>query len=320
MISTRQVYDYILSLDHSWSKVEKLVQELAWRDYYQQVWIAKGDDIHTDLKHEQKEVRHHKMPKAVLDAQTGIEAVDEALEKFYATGYMHNHMRMYVASICCNLAGAHWWTPSQWLFYHLWDGDQASNQLNWQWVAGSFSNKKYYANQNNINKYFHSSQNDTFLDTSYEKLKEMDVPEVLKEAVEPDLSTSLPERQIPDLDGEKETLIYNYYNLDPKWHEDENVQRVLLLEPDFFKDNPVSQKCMDFILGLAENIEDIKTFVGSFDELKDKVEPQHLIYKEHPTNRHYEGQEEDRDWMSSVTGYFPSFFKFWNKCKKELKP
>ena len=50
------------------------------------------------------------------------------------------------------------------MYYHLLDGDWASNALSWQWVAGSNANKKYYANQDNINKYFNSSQKQTFLD------------------------------------------------------------------------------------------------------------------------------------------------------------
>ncbi|WP_373397818.1 hypothetical protein V8V91_25405 [Algoriphagus halophilus] len=48
------------------------------------------------------------------------------------------------------------------------------------------------------------------------------------------------------------------------------------------------------------------------------VEPKNLIFKEHPTNSHYQGKEEPRDWMSSVKGYFPSFFAFWKRCKRKF--
>jgi len=129
-----------MTLGITWQDSEKLIQELAWRDYWQQVWIAKGDDINTDLKTTQKSVSNHQVPKAIINASTGIEAVDAAIKELYNTGYMHNHMRMYIASICCNIANSHWLAPAKWMYAHLLDGDCASNQLSWQWVAGAFSN------------------------------------------------------------------------------------------------------------------------------------------------------------------------------------
>ena len=50
---------------------------------------------------------------------------------------MHNHLRMYTASITSVIAKAHWLNPSKWMYYHLLDGDLASNSCSWQWVAGS---------------------------------------------------------------------------------------------------------------------------------------------------------------------------------------
>lgn len=76
---------------------------------------------------------------------------------------------------------------------------------------------------------------------------------------------------------------------------------------------------MDFAVSLSENIEGIQIVVGEFSSLNQHIEEQHIIFKEHPLNRHYKGQEEDREWMSSVAGYYPGFFKFWNKVKKEIK-
>ena len=73
------------------------------------------------------------------------------------------------------------------------------------------------------------------------------------------------------------------------------------------------------ILRLAENIDDIQIFVGEFAELNFKINERFIIYKEHPTTTNYKGIEDARDWLTSTEGYFPSFFKFWNKGKKELK-
>ena len=245
--------------------------------------------------------------------------MDKAIEELYHTGYMHNHMRMYVASISCNVANSYWLNPAKWLYFHLLDGDLASNHLSWQWVAGAFANKKYYANQENINKYFSSRQNGTFLDVSYTELATLDQVEVLQETVPFELRTTLPHFDRPSFSGNRKTLVYNYYNLDPNWHKDEDVQRVLLLEPGHFEKYPVSQKNIDFVLQLAKNIEGMKVFVGAFDDLAKEVAEEHIIYKEHPTSKHYRGTREERDWLSSAKGYFPSFFKFWKKAKKELQ-
>lgn len=319
VISTKEVFTFIQSLNLGWQKSEKLIQELAWRDYWQQVWIAKGDLIHQDLKNTQTEVSNHQISKAIIEANTSILSIDNAIEKLYKTGYMHNHMRMYIASICCNIAHSHWLEPAKWMYANLLYGDLASNQLSWQWVCGSFSSKKYIANQENINKYFDEKQTNTFLDISYEVLAKIEIPKVLEEGVAFELEAPLPKTKKPTLDSDKKTLIYNYYNLDPKWHKEENVQRILLLEPTVFDKHPVNQKCIDFIMDLAENIEGIEVFVGEFDEIEKQISTENIYYKEHPLNRHYKGIEEHREWMCSTTGYFPSFFSFWNKCKKEIE-
>ncbi|MDW3196857.1 MAG: FAD-binding domain-containing protein [Cytophagales bacterium] len=318
VISTKQVFDHVMSLDLAWEQTEKFVQELAWRDYWQQVWISKGDLIDSDLKQEQQPVTHYQVPDALLQANTGIEAVDRALKTLFETGYMHNHTRMYVAAIACNFGQSQWRQPARWMYYHLLDGDWASNALSWQWVAGANANKKYYANQENVNKYFNSIQRGTIMDRAYKDFAEICVPEELKATSHFNATTSLPTQQELDVDAEAEILIYNYYNLDPHWHANHSANRVLLLEPSFFEKYPVSQKCLEFVLDLSKNIPGIQVFVGEFQDLKQVFPTARFTFKEHPTNAHYSGKEEPRDWMADVQGYFPSFFAFWKKYKKKL--
>jgi deoxyribodipyrimidine photo-lyase len=198
------------------------------------------------------------------------------------------------------------------------DGDLASNHLSWQWVAGAFSNKKYVANQNNINTFYESSQQNTFLDVEYEAFENFETPSVLEDTVPFQGTTTLPESKPLVLDNNKTTLVYNYYNIDPYWYKDEEVQRIFLLEPSFYTEQPVSQNSLDFALALTKNIKGIQIFVGEFQELAAQVDSKNIRFKEHPTNHHYQGHEEPREWLSSVKGYYPSFFAFWKKCKKEL--
>lgn len=319
VIATKQVFEAVLKRGYHPAQIEKFIQELAWRDYWQQVWIAKGDAINADLKREQTSVSNYEIPQAIIKAKTGIEAIDKAILEFYKTGYLHNHIRMYIAAISCNIGQSHWKHPAQWMYYHLLDADWASNALSWQWVAGSNSNKKYVANQDNINKYCYTQQKNTFLDIEYAAFASMKIPEVLAETTTEKLVTPLPETAKMEINRSLGTCIYNFYNLDPNWRKDESLNRVLLLEPSVFEKYPISQKSIDFMLKLSKNIAEIQVFVGEFDALINTYNLNEIYYKEHPLNAHFKGTEDPRDWMFDVQGYFSSFFGFWKKCKKQIK-
>ncbi len=319
VLSTKQVFHKIVDRGFQPRSIEKFIQELAWRDYWQQVWKHKGNAIDSDLKRPQTDVAHREYPKALLDATTGIEAIDTALESFYRTGYLHNHLRMYVASLSTNIAHAHWSQPAKWMYYYLLDGDWASNALSWQWVAGANSGKKYYANQGNINTYCRTQQKNTYLDRPYEELPHAAIPPELEETIPFQLSTELPEQGALSLNPSLPTFVYNYYNLDPHWRSEEKGNRILLLEPSHFKKYPISKQALAFMLGLSENIDGIQVFVGEYAALQKEVGAGSIFFKEHPTANHYQGIEDSRDWMFTVEGYFPSFFAFWKRCKKEIK-
>ena len=318
VISTRFIYEKLVEKGFNLKKCEKFIQELAWRDFWQQIWLNKRDLIDEDLKRDQEDVNDFKISKSLVEAKTGIDCIDEEINNLYEFGYMHNHMRMYVASIATNIAKSHWKTPAKWMYYHLLDGDWASNSLSWQWVAGSNSNKKYYANQENVNKYFNSNQKDTFLDNSYEIISSMNVPDEVSEKQDWNLMTIFSNENEIKIDNSKPTLLYNYYNIDPNWRKNEDVNRVLIFEPKIFKKYPVSQKCIDFSLSLSKNIKDIQIFFGDIDLLSSKYKVSNFIFKEHPLNLHYNGEEDKRDWLYKVEGEYLSFFKYWNKIRKKL--
>ena len=184
-----------------------------------------------------------RLPKSLIEAATGITAIDDAVRGLYETGYMHNHIRMYVASIAACIGKYDWQAGAHWFYYHLFDGDIASNTYSWQWVAGVGRSKKYIANQDNINKFCYTKDSGTFLDCSYEELAELMRPEVLKEGTEFELEApSLQTSESFSIDKELPTLIYNYYNLDPTWHEGEQANRVFLFEPEKFEKYPDKSK------------------------------------------------------------------------------
>jgi deoxyribodipyrimidine photo-lyase len=317
VISTKQVVERLLKNGHQLSQMEVLLKELAWRDYFQRV--AQHKNLDTDIKQRQGKLNNQLIPEAIVNATTGIIVIDKGITDLYKHGYMHNHLRMYTASIVCNIAQSHWKLPAQWMYYYLLDGDVASNICSWQWVAGANSSKLYFANQENINTYARTHQRATFLDCSYETLPFIEIPEVLKPLHHISLQTDLPLSDLIQINTSLPTLVYNYYNLDPQWHSDEEANRILLLEPSLFKDYPVAPHAISFMLALAKQIPGMQIYVGTFASLQAMAEPSMLIFKEHPLQSHYVGKEEPRDWLvPSVTAYYPSFFAYWKKISKEL--
>lgn len=326
VISTKQVMEKIIEKQYPYPAIEKIIQELAWREFFQRVWQSKGLQIWDDLKQDQQEVVHHQMITSIQKANTGIESIDFAINGLYEKGYMHNHSRMYLASIACNIGKAHWIESSRWMYYHLLDGDIASNNCSWQWVAGAFSSKKYYCNQENVNKYTFSKQQNTFLDKPYEQLVDLPIPDALQETTVLDLTTNLPKSNTPNIDTELPTLIYNSYNLDPIWRKLEKVNRVLLLEPSHFNQYPVSDKVIEFIIDLSKNIEGIQVYTGEIADIENLYktnntwENQKIISKEHPAFAYYPGIKDQRDWMfPEVNGFHPSFFGFWKKAERSFR-
>ncbi|WP_231489800.1 FAD-binding domain-containing protein [Pedobacter sp. Leaf170] len=325
VISLKQILQAIIDKGTSFEAAEKFLQELAWREYYQRIWQEKKELIWEDLSKPQPDVVSNDMITSIIEAETGINAIDNGIQELYQSGYMHNHIRMYVASVTCNIGKIYWKQPSKWLYYYLLDGDIASNNASWQWVSAAFSGKKYYCNQENINKYTSSYQENTFLDKSYEELPLMEIPQVLKERTTIPSKTVLPKTDIPNIDQSKPTIIYNSYNLDPVWRKSDDANRILLLEPSHFTKYPVSEQVIDFIISLSENIPGIQIFAGEFSEIESLYKTSTLqsdkifISKAHPAFLHYTGIKDSYEWMfPEVTGAYPSFFKYWKLCRSFL--
>ena len=321
VISTKQVYDSLKERGFNLYQMEKMVSELAWRDFFQRVWQSKEEGLFEDIRQPQPDVKTRELPAALPDASTGIDAVDKAIENLLETGYMHNHVRMYLSSIACNFAGAYWKKPSEWLYYHLLDGDLASNTCSWQWVAAAFSGKKYYCNQDNISKYTGSNQKRSFLAADYGSFPLETVPETLQPTQAWLPVTNLPETPLPTIDPEKPLLLYTSYNLDPLWRKKEEANRVLLLEKEHFNQFPISEKVLDFIQALGrDNIEGLQIYAGSLKDLPHLNSVPAIYSKEHPAFQHFPGTKDARDWLvPQVSGYFSGFFGYWKKIEKYLK-
>jgi len=162
---------------HALDVQHKFVYELGWRAYFRHVWQHRGEGIFHSLNEGPlpEEAYARELPADIRQACTGMPVVDEAVRTLYATGMLHNHARMWLASYVVHIRKVHWRVAADWLYGHLLDGDLASNHLSWQWVAGTGSRKPYLFNADNVARYAPASWHSpgSVIDTSYEALDRM---------------------------------------------------------------------------------------------------------------------------------------------------
>lgn len=163
-----------VSARHPLSAQHKFVYELGWRAYFRHVWEHRGERILQSL-HEgplPDAAYATELPADIRQGRTGVPVIDQAVRALYATGMLHNHARMWLASYVVHIRKVHWRRGADWLHGHLLDGDLASNHLSWQWVAGTGSHKPYLFNAENVARFapapWHSPG--SVIDTSYEAL------------------------------------------------------------------------------------------------------------------------------------------------------
>lgn len=152
VLSLAEVRDYGLSADAP----DKFINELGWRDYWQRKYAEIGGDVWTDLEPYKTgfsaETYAPTLPNDIISAQTNT-CIDLFIRELYATGYLHNHARMWLAAYVVHWRRVRWQAGAKWFLQHLLDGDPASNNLSWQWVASTFSHKPYFMNADNIRRY-----------------------------------------------------------------------------------------------------------------------------------------------------------------------
>jgi deoxyribodipyrimidine photo-lyase len=143
---------------HGPDGAEKFVQEVIWRGYFKgwlerrpQVWDSYRRGLEADLAALEVDRRLRRDVQRAMDGQTGLECFDAWAAELVETGYLHNHARMWFASIWIFTLGLPWRLGADFFLRHLLDGDAASNTLGWRWVAGLHTRgKPYPARADNI--------------------------------------------------------------------------------------------------------------------------------------------------------------------------
>jgi deoxyribodipyrimidine photo-lyase len=157
VVTLGEVRQVALGRAPSASSILKFISELAWRDYWQRLYFRWGPGVWEDREEYktgwQASDYSDALPDDLARAQTGLPCMDAFARELHETGYVHNHARMWMAAYVVHWRRVRWQAGARWFLAHLLDGDPASNNLSWQWVASTFSHKPYFFNRENLEKY-----------------------------------------------------------------------------------------------------------------------------------------------------------------------
>lgn len=187
VLSLAEVRDHALAVVDRPQQAFRLIQELAWRDYWQRLYTQLGDGIWLDREpiktglsdNAYSDTLPPELGEAATPAHTGLACIDAFAQDLVTTGYLHNHARMWMAAWLIHWQHVRWQAGARWFLEHLLDGDPASNNLSWQWVASTFSVKPYIFNRENLQRYTdnkycaacpHAAAHTCPFDHSYEEL------------------------------------------------------------------------------------------------------------------------------------------------------
>jgi deoxyribodipyrimidine photo-lyase len=139
------------------AKIEKFIQEVLWRVYWKG-WLELRPNVWTDylieLKEVKKEFKNNQNYLNAIEGKTNIDCFNQWVMELRENNYLHNHTRMWFASIWIFTLELPWQLGAEFFMQHLYDGDAASNTLGWRWVAGIQTQGKHYlASEWNIKKF-----------------------------------------------------------------------------------------------------------------------------------------------------------------------
>ena len=153
VLSEKEVITAVLK-QHPWEQSEKFVQEVLWRSYWKS-WLELRPSVWRDYRNQVENSQSLSLHYSnALAATTGISCFDEWRKELKETGYLHNHSRMWFASIWIFTLELPWFLGAKLFENELLDFDAASNTLSWRWVAGLHTQGKHYlATAENIKKF-----------------------------------------------------------------------------------------------------------------------------------------------------------------------
>ena len=312
LISEYEVAKKTLS-KYPYQKVEKFIQEIFWRVYWKG-WLELRPKVWTDFVEDTKNIENTNEYEKAINGETNIDCFNDWVKELKENNYLHNHTRMWFASIWIFTLKLPWQKGAEFFLRELYDGDAASNTLSWRWVAGIQTKGKNYIAQNwNINK---------FTNNKYKDLKLNENPQPIIDQrdykVSP-LSISNNETASDKLVFFENELDFQFFNIDNH----KKVYCILLANDE--RQVKLGSKVLDYKKNLIKNqiqnsglkIEFIEG--NKFIELSNKDKDLDIVYpsigenmsflkrviKKNNLNINYLTREEDNYcWQFSNKGYF----------------
>ena len=175
-ITHRVVDEFSLIRDvlkkHKYKKVEKFIQEVFWRVYWKG-WLENRPNVWRQFSETIDKIEKKKEYFDACEGKTNIDCFNDWITEIKKTNYLHNHTRMWFASIWIFTLKLPWQLGAEFFLKHLYDGDASSNTLSWRWVAGLQTKGKHYlAKSWNIEKFTNERYTNIKLNENAQPLSE----------------------------------------------------------------------------------------------------------------------------------------------------
>ncbi|BBP45231.1 deoxyribodipyrimidine photo-lyase [Thiosulfatimonas sediminis] len=179
-----------LQRDYAATDSVRLLQQLTWRDYFHRYLEANPQAAWQDVEPYKTGYAASDyltvLPQDIMTGQTGVRVIDQMIVQLLEQGWLHNHARLYLAAYIVHWRKVSWQAGARWFLQHLLDGDLASNNLSWQWVASTFSAKPYFFNLANLQQFSRGcleaeDPTNAIFDQSYDELRAFLFPLAAKE-------------------------------------------------------------------------------------------------------------------------------------------
>ena len=294
-------------------KIEKFIQEVLWRVYWKG-WLELRPSVWSDYIINLQAIRekYKEDPKYLeaIEGKTNIECFNEWVGELKTYNYLHNHTRMWFASIWIFTLNLPWQLGAEFFLKHLYDGDAASNTLGWRWVAGIQTQGKHYlASEWNIKKFTNNRfQNIKLNENAPPKISEKTYSIAKKDFVN------------PEINNDKTLVIFennlSFEMLDLKKFQFKKI--ILASNIDELRQIKLSDNVTKFKTNLLhDQLERIKTLsidceILTIDKLKDVKDDYYILYPNVGENLDY--------ILSKLSGYkfiYRELDQFsWGFCNK----
>ena len=262
---------------HSYLTSEKFIQEILWRMYWRgwlelrpQVW----KNYLKNLKKLKDEFKDNRKYIQVTEGNSNIECFNDWVKELKESNYLHNHARMWFASIWIFTFNLPWELGAAFFMKYLYDGDTASNTLSWRWVAGIQTKGKHYlAKEWNIRK---------FTNEKYKKIKINENALPIKENIEYSIINK--ELKNQKIEGNKKLLIFeNNLFFENSEYNDKIFEKIIIVKNDNRK-NSLCKKVINFKNDLINdqlnrlNKKSISCDIINIDDIKKIKEDFYIFY------------------------------------------